>query len=72
MTNEQPKWHGSDAQRQRVAMLREMHALPVVLPPLPLSFEWYQCDVRELMNYDSGDGKSRWREPYPEEERARD
>ena len=44
-----------------------LRAMPVVLPPLPLSFERYRCDVRELVNDCSEDGKSLWREPYAEE-----
>ena len=70
MTNEPTQWHGSDAQRQRVAMLREMHLLPRTLPPLPVT-ESCRCAVSELVNDYGDDGRSVWREPWPEEEYRR-
>lgn len=70
MTNEPTQWHGSDAQRQRVAMLRAMHLQPRTLPPLRV-YEACQCAVCKLVNDYADDGKSRWREPYPEEETRR-
>ena len=66
MTNEPTQWNGSDAQRQRVAMLREMHLLPRTLPPLPVA-ESFRCAVSELVNDYGDDGKSRWREPLFDE-----
>ena len=70
MTPEPTQWHGSDAQRERVAMLRAMHTQPRTLPPLRV-YETCQCAVCELVNDLSEDGKSRWREPWPEEEYRR-
>ena len=70
MTNEPTQWHGSDAQRRRVAMLREMHLLPRTLPPLPVA-ESFRCAVSELVNDVDCHGRSRWREPWPEEEYRR-
>lgn len=66
MTNEHTKWHGSEAQRQRVAMLREMNLLPRTLPPLPVA-ESFRCAVSELVNDVDDHGRSVWREPYFEE-----
>ena len=70
MTNEPTQWNGSEAQRQRVAMLRAMHLMPRTLPPLPVA-ERQRCAVSDLVNDYDDDGKGRWREPWPEEEYRR-
>ena len=70
MTPEPTQWNGSDAQRERVAMMRALHTQPRTLPPLPVA-ERPQCAVRDLVNDYSDDGKGRWREPWPEEEYRR-
>ena len=72
MTNEPTQWNGSEAQRQRVAMLRALHMMPRTLPPLPVA-EPQRCAVRDLVNDYSDDdhGRSVWREPWPEEEYRR-
>ena len=70
MTNEPTQWHGSDAQRERVAMLRAMHQLPRTLPPLCVA-DACRCAVSELVNDVDDHGRSRWREPWPEEEYRR-
>lgn len=61
-----PDWHGSEAQRQRVAMLRAMHLQPRTLPPLPFN-DVDRVNVRELINEYDESGRGRWREKYPEE-----
>jgi hypothetical protein len=66
MTPEPTKWHGSEAQRQRVAILREMHKQPRTLLPLPVA-EAIRCAVRDLVNDYDEYGRSVWREPWPEE-----
>ena len=69
MANEPTQWQGSDAQRQRVAMLREMHLQPRTLyqlQNLPFSGT-YRTAVRDLVNEYGERGCSVWREPYPEE-----
>jgi hypothetical protein len=70
MTNEPTQWHGSEAQRRRVAMLRAMHLLPRTLPPLPVA-ETCRCAVGELVNDYGERGRSVWREKYIEEEYRR-
>jgi hypothetical protein len=67
MTQEPTQWHGSEAQRERVAMLRALHLLPRTLPPLPINDS--DCvRVSELVNDFDEIGRSVWREKYPEEE----
>ena len=66
MTPEQTQWHGSEAQLQRVAMLREMHLQPRTLPSLRVH-ETCRCAVCELVNDYDEHGRSVWREPYFEE-----
>lgn len=63
---EPTQWHGSEAQRQRVAMLRAMHLQPRTLPPLRV-YEACQCAVCKLVNDYDCHGRSVWREPYVEE-----
>ena len=70
MTNEPTQWHGSEAQRQRVAMLRAMHLQPRTLPPLRVH-ETCRCAVRDLVNDYDNHGRSVWREPYFEERHRR-
>ena len=70
MTNEPTQWHGSEAQRERVAMLRSLHLLPRTLPPLRV-YETCRCAVRDLVNDYDDHGRSVWREKYPEEETRR-
>jgi hypothetical protein len=67
MKNEPTKWHGSNAQRERVAMLRAMHLMPRTLPPL-LFHDHDRVNVREMINDFDECGRSVWRERYPEEE----
>lgn len=62
-----PDWHGSKAQAERVAMMRALHLMRRTLPPMTLSFDRYQCNVRELVNDFDECGRSVWREPYSDE-----
>lgn len=59
---------------ERAAMLREMMRGPP--PPLPQMPAWHclhraNVQAAKLVNY-VHDGKSCWREKFPEEQRARD
>lgn len=52
-------------------MLRALHLQPRTLPPLTFN-DTDRVNVCELVNDFDEMGRSVWREPYPEEMRARD